>query len=131
MYGYRVLLPVFQLLCILEVDGVILNGLAVVPHESAGVPETVAGLGHKRRVVYLSSHCHRRPADHTQPVNISSLLGDVVGKQAVANSSSVYCLEYLTVTSSVNFMRVRKFLVWRDSKKVKNHKKIFLKKFVL
>ena len=46
-------------------NGVILDGLAVVPHESAGVPETVAGLSYKRHVIYLPCHRHRCPAQDT------------------------------------------------------------------
>ena len=67
-----VAIPVFQLLCVLEVIVVVFDGLGVVSHESERVSEAIAGLSHKGKVVYLPRHRHGRPGDsesthtHTQ-----------------------------------------------------------------
>lgn len=51
-------LPVLKLLCILQVDGVELDGLVVVLHECERVSKTVARLRNKCRVIYFTCHCH-------------------------------------------------------------------------
>lgn len=52
-------LPVLKLLCILQVDGMELDGLVVVLHECERVSQTVARLRNKCRVIYFTCHCHR------------------------------------------------------------------------
>ena len=60
---------VLQLLSILQVDCVELDGLGVVLHESERVPEAVARLSHVRHVVYLPRHGHRSPALHKRSLS--------------------------------------------------------------
>ena len=62
--------PVLQLLCVSQVNGVELDGLGVVLHESECIAEAVARLSHKCGVVYLPCHRHGCPVKHINSQHI-------------------------------------------------------------